>query len=89
MNTIKIGQYISALRKARTWTQRQLAYQLNVTHQAVSKWGTGLTLPDIETLLFMSRLFETTMEDILTATPTNHNADNAGNTKRLALNISI
>lgn len=66
MNTVLIGRYITALRKERYWTQRQLAGQLSVTHQAVSKWENGQTLPDVETLLIMSRLFGTTMERILT-----------------------
>lgn len=65
MNPILIGAYIAEKRKAYNWTQRQLARQLNVTHQAVSRWEQGLALPDIETLVAMSRLFGITVDMLL------------------------
>jgi transcriptional regulator with XRE-family HTH domain len=65
MNPILIGAYIAEKRKAYNWTQRQLARQLNVTHQAVSRWEQGLALPDIETLVALSRLFGITVDMLL------------------------
>lgn len=41
MNMQKIGKYIARLRKDKGWTQQQLAEQLDVTPQAVSKWECG------------------------------------------------
>lgn len=61
----KIGAYISNLRKENDWTQMELANQLNVSHQAVSKWERGESLPDIGTLSELARLFEKTIDDIL------------------------
>jgi len=42
----KIGKQIKTLRKSRGLTQEQLAAALGLTCQAVSKWETGITLPD-------------------------------------------
>ncbi len=77
MNPALIGNYISEKRRSMGWTQRQLARQLSVTHQAVSRWEQGLALPDIETLVAMARLFGITVDRLLnpevkgTAQPSN------------------
>lgn len=63
----RIGAYISRLRKDQDWTQLELADQLNVSHQAVSKWERGDSLPDIGTLPQVAGLFGLTVDDILNA----------------------
>ena len=50
LNQRQIGAYISKLRKEKDMTQGQLADELNISHQAVSKWERGDSLPDIGTL---------------------------------------
>lgn len=49
IDTRVIGVYISYLRKDRDLTQLELAERLNVSHQAVSKWERGESVPDIGT----------------------------------------
>lgn len=44
------GEKITALRKERGLTQKELAEQLNVTDKAVSKWERGINFPDITLL---------------------------------------
>ena len=61
-----VGKCIARLRVAKGMTQQGLAAALNVSHQAVSKWETGAALPDMQTFYSMSKLFGTTMEQILT-----------------------
>ena len=61
----KVGKRIIALRKECGYSQGEFADKLNVTPQAVSKWETGLALPDIEILLIMSMLFEITINELL------------------------
>lgn len=61
-----VGKTITALRQARGLSQQGLATLCTVTHQAVSKWENGIALPDMQTLLFLSKLFQVSMEDILT-----------------------
>ena len=43
MNQEMIGKFISACRKEKGLTQKQLAENLNITDRAVSKWETGVS----------------------------------------------
>ena len=65
----RTGAYISRLRKERNWTQMQLADQLNVTHQAVSRWETGDSFPDIATLSQIAEMFDIRVDDLLNGGP--------------------
>lgn len=67
MNSIKIGQYLSELRKYYKITQDDLASHLAVSRQAVSRWETGASIPAIEVLLKLSELYGITINDILEA----------------------
>jgi len=42
-----------------------LARKLDISRQAVSKWETGITIPDLEVLLKISKLYNVTINDIL------------------------
>lgn len=70
MDGVQIGKYLSALRKTYKITQDELAYRLNVTRQAVSKWETGVAIPDIELLLRLSEIYDVSINDILKADTT-------------------
>ncbi len=65
INKSEVGNRIIFFRKQRGLSQTALAEQLNVTPQAVSKWETGLAVPDIETLLALSWLFKVSINEIL------------------------
>lgn len=65
MDNLKIGQYIQNLRKAKGMSQRQLADQLNVSFQAVSKWENGESIPDTGILLELCEVLETTVDKLL------------------------
>lgn len=52
-----IGKRIAALRKARGMTQTELSEKLNVTYQAVSKWERDESLPDVDRLRDIARIF--------------------------------
>ena len=51
------GEKLQALRKARGWSQEELAQQINVSRQALSKWESGASVPDTENVVALSRLF--------------------------------
>ncbi len=68
----KIGAYISKLRKEKDMTQMELANELNVSHQAVSKWERGESIPDIGTIPLIARLFHKSIDDILYAGETSN-----------------
>lgn len=65
MNLKTVASQIASLRKAKGLTQQELSERLNVTPQAVSKWERGETLPDIETLINLANVLETTTDNIL------------------------
>lgn len=64
MNQIKIGEFISAKRKEKNITQRQLAQMLNITDRAVSKWENGICLPDAGNMPELCRILGITVNDL-------------------------
>ena len=63
----KVGAYIMILRKARKHTQQKLAEKLGVSHQAVSNWERGESMPDIAILPKLAALLGTSVDNILSA----------------------
>ena len=53
------------LRKKAGFSQNQVADELHVTRQAVSRWERGETIPEPETLLALSRLFGVSVNTLL------------------------
>ena len=66
-NNEKTGKYIMILRKTKGYTQKALAERVGVSHQAVSQWERGETMPDIATLPVLAQLLGTTADAILSA----------------------
>lgn len=62
---LKFSEKLAALRKSKELTQEQLAEQLNVSRQSVSKWETGQAIPEAETLVELSRAFNVTVDYLL------------------------
>lgn len=56
---------LKTLRKNKGLSQEELSIKLNVVRQTISKWETGLSVPDAEMLVKISELFETTVSEIL------------------------
>ena len=57
-----IGQTIRRLRKERNFTQEELAEQLNISAQAVSKWENGMSMPDISQVVPLASVFGVTTD---------------------------
>ena len=56
MNNI-LGENIARLRKERGMTQEDLARELNISYQAVSKWENGVSSPDISNIKLLAQFF--------------------------------
>lgn len=65
MDQEKIGKFIANCRKEQNLTQEQLAEQLGITKNAVSKWERGICLMDMSLLKPLSRLLNVNVIDIL------------------------
>ena len=60
-----LADKIIALRKKAGWSQEELAQQLNVSRQSVSKWEGAQSVPDLERILQMSHLFGVSTDYLL------------------------
>lgn len=61
---MKIGEKIKVLRKDKNITQEYLANALGVTFQAVSKWETGTTVPDICLIPPLANFFGVSIDEL-------------------------
>ncbi len=62
---VKVGQKITGYRKKQGMTQDELAAQLFVSRQALSKWELGVGAPSIDSLLAICQIFGIPFEDLL------------------------
>lgn len=58
-----VGRAIQTLRKRKNMTQSDLAGELNVSGQAVSKWENNLSQPDLDTMQRLMQIFGVTWEE--------------------------
>ena len=65
MNYEKIGSIIKLFRTEKNMTQKNIANQLNITEQAVSKWERGIGLPDISSLSRLADILGINVDVIL------------------------
>lgn len=65
LNLAQIGKKITEQRKLLNLTQKGLANTLFVTHQAVSKWEQGKSIPSIEILFELTKLFNISIDSLL------------------------
>lgn len=60
-----LGERIAYYRGKLGLSQGELAEQLGVSRQAVSKWETDAGLPDLERLIALSRLYHITLDELV------------------------
>jgi len=71
---MNIGEKIYQLRKASGLSQEALAEKIGVTRQAVSKWESGTSVPELETVVTLSRTFGVTTDYLLSSDSPVHTA---------------
>ena len=59
------AENLKMLRKQAGMSQEQLAEKLGVSRQAITKWETGVGIPDIENIMAISTLFNISIDDLL------------------------
>ena len=65
MNSKEIGIYLKEKRMQKEYTQKELAEILIVTHQVVSRWEKGDSIPEVAMLDKLSELYEVSIDEIL------------------------
>lgn len=75
---MNMADRIQYLRKAKGLSQEELADRVGVSRQAVSKWESGQSTPDLEKIIILSDIFGVTTDYILKGIePTGKDADNS------------
>lgn len=60
-----LGEKVANLRKQNGWSQEDLAEQLNISRQSVSKWESGSSIPDLDKIVKMSSIFNVSTDYLL------------------------
>ena len=60
-----LAEKIIKLRKQKGWSQEELALQMNVSRQSVSKWESMSSLPDLDKIIRLSELFGVSTDYLL------------------------
>ena len=61
----KLGAFIARLRRENGMTQKELAHRLMITDKAVSKWETGVSMPDTALLIPLSQILKVSVTELL------------------------
>ncbi len=60
-----LAEKIIRLRKEKGWSQEELAGQLEISRQSVSKWEGGVSIPELDKIVRMSEIFGVTTDYLL------------------------
>ena len=71
-----LSERIYELRRKNGFSQEQLAEKIGVSRQAISKWESGASTPELENLIAISKCFNITVDELTTdRTPCSENAN--------------
>ena len=62
---MNVSEKIRTLRKSKGMSQEELAGQVNISRQAISRWENGTALPDADNIVQLSKLFGVTTDYLL------------------------
>lgn len=65
MDQVKIGAFMKQLRKEKGLTQAQVAEKFGTTDRTVSRWETGVNMPDISLLVEISELYGVDVRELI------------------------
>ena len=60
-----LGKNIVRLRTQKNWSQGDLADALEISRQSVSKWETDTSIPELDKLIKLSKLFDVTLDELV------------------------
>lgn len=65
INKQKFGTFVADLRRQKGFTQKDLAERLFISDKAISKWETGVSIPDVALLIPLSEALDVTVTELL------------------------
>ena len=64
MDQQKIGLFLKTLRKEKEMTQEEIAEVFNVSRRTVTRWETGVNMPDLDILVEIADYYEVDLKEI-------------------------
>lgn len=64
MDQQKIGLFLKTLRKEKEMTQEEIAEVFNVSRRTVTRWETGVSMPDLDILVEIADYYEVDLKEI-------------------------
>lgn len=80
---MKLSNNLKNIRKENNLSQEQLAEKLGVSRQAVSKWESGQSYPEMDKVLLICKLFNYNIDELM-----NENVKEVNETKESKININ-
>ena len=62
---MNLPEKLAFLRKEKGLSQENLADEMNVSRQAVSKWESGNVMPSLDNLIYLSKLYGVTIDSLI------------------------
>ena len=84
-----IGDRLLKLRKEKNISQEELANELDVSRQTISKWETNQSMPDFDKIVPLCNYFGITTDELLTGRENLQEANKEDRDKSFARNIAI
>ena len=81
-----MGEKILNMRKAREWSQEELADRAGVSRQAVSRWESGSAKPDADKIIILCDLFGISADYLLRD---NYEGENAGVSQKPECQVNV
>lgn len=60
-----LSEKIIFFRKKQNWSQEELAEHMGVSRQSVSKWESGVSVPELDRIVMLCRLFDVTADTLI------------------------
>lgn len=93
---MSIGERLINLRKSKNLSQEQVADQINVTRQTISKWETDQSVPDLDKVIPLCELYGISADELLSGnikeemeTSDSYNYSNMRKKKSLGIGLGI
>ena len=65
LNHVEFGKRLKYFRKSKDFTQKEIAFRIGVSEQAISKWENGECLPDVYNLKLLGKVLHTSVDTLL------------------------
>ena len=65
LNHAEFGKRLKYFRKSKDFTQKEIAFRIGVSEQAISKWENGECLPDVYNLKLLGKVLHTSVDTLL------------------------